>query len=196
VPLSTIEESDVRKRILDVATALFADKGYGSTSVREVVEAAGVTKPTLYYYFANKEALFIELINMHMDGLDDIIRASLTGVGSIRERLRNFIRAYADGALQNKDVVRLMWTCQAPTDHEQPQIDLMSMHMRKIAHMGVLFTEGITSGEFRADLDVDYAVRGFIGMVDLHTMAMVHGLPADDDYAVRILDLFYRGVSG
>ncbi len=194
--MSPIDDNNVKKRILDVATALFADKGYGSTSVREVVEAAGVTKPTLYYYFANKEALFVELINMHMDGLDDIIRCSLTGVGSIRERLHNFIRAYADGALQNQDVVRLMWTCQNPADSKQPEIDLMSMHLRKMGHLGALFTEGIASGELRTDLDVDYAVRGFVGMVDLHTMAMVHGLPADADYAVRILDLFYRGVSG
>jgi hypothetical protein len=89
-----------------------------------------------------------------------------------------------------------MWTCQHPTDSKQPQIDLMSMHLRKIAHRGTLFAEGIASGEIRSDIDVDYAVRGFVGMVDLHTMAMVHGLPADDDYAVRILDLFYRGVSG
>ena len=163
---------------------------------RQVVEAAGVTKPTLYYYFANKEALFVELVNMHMDGLDDLIRSSLTGQGSVRERLRSFIRSYADGALQNQDVVRLMWTCQHPTDSKQPQIDLMSMHLRKIAHMSALFAEGIASGELRTDIDVDYAVRGFVGMVDLHTMAMVHGLPADDDYAVRILDLFYRGVSG
>lgn len=194
--MSTIDEKDVKKRILDVATTLFAEKGFGSTSVREVVEAAGVTKPTLYYYFANKEALFVELVNMHMDGLDDLIRSSLTGQGSVRERLRSFIRSYADGALQNQDVVRLMWTCQHPTDSKQPQIDLMSMHLRKIAHMSALFAEGIASGELRSDIDVDYAVRGFVGMVDLHTMAMVHGLPADDDYAVRILDLFYRGVSG
>jgi len=93
-------------------------------------------------------------------------------------------------------VVQLMWTCQHPTDTKQPQVDLMSMHLRKMEHLSALFKEGIGSGEFREDLDVDYAVRGFIGMVDLHTMAMVHGLPADADYAERILDLFYRGVSG
>lgn len=190
------DENDVKKRILSVATSLFAEKGYGSTSVREVVEAAGVTKPTLYYYFANKEALFIELVNMHMDGLDELVRSSIAGAGTVRERLGRFIEVYVGGALRNKDIVRLMWTCQHRTDSKQPKIDLMSMHTRKIAHMGALFTEGVASGELRADLDVDYAVRGFIGIVSLHTMAIVHGMPADDDYADRILDLFYRGVSG
>ena len=194
--MAKTDDSDVKQRILDVATGLFAEKGYGSTSVREVVEAAGVTKPTLYYYFKNKEALFLELIHAHMDGLDHLIRQSLDGHGRVRERLKRFTREYADGALQNKDVVQLMWTCQHPTDTKQPQVDLMSMHLRKMEHLSALFKEGIGSGEFREDLDVDYAVRGFIGMVDLHTMAMVHGLPADADYAERILDLFYRGVSG
>ena len=53
---------DARQRILDAATHLFAHRGFGSTSVREVVEAAGVTKPTLYYWFDNKEALYLECV--------------------------------------------------------------------------------------------------------------------------------------
>jgi AcrR family transcriptional regulator len=40
-----------------VAAKLFSERGYDATSVREIVEAAGVTKPTLYYYFQNKEGL-------------------------------------------------------------------------------------------------------------------------------------------
>ncbi|MBW2208934.1 MAG: helix-turn-helix transcriptional regulator, partial [Deltaproteobacteria bacterium] len=52
------EEQDARAVLLEAATALFAQKGYAGTSVREIVERAGVTKPVLYYYFENKEGLF------------------------------------------------------------------------------------------------------------------------------------------
>ena len=40
-----------------MAAKLFAERGYDATSVREIVEAAGVAKPTLYYYFRSKEGL-------------------------------------------------------------------------------------------------------------------------------------------
>ena len=43
------EEQKNKERILIAAATLFANKGYAGTSVREIVEAAGVTKPTLYY---------------------------------------------------------------------------------------------------------------------------------------------------
>ena len=57
------------QRILDAAIPLFARLGYGSASVRELAEAAGVTKPTLYYHFGSKEDLFHELVRYHLDEL-------------------------------------------------------------------------------------------------------------------------------
>ena len=52
---------DKRRRILDAALLVFADKGYHGTSVPEVAEAARVGTGTLYRYFENKEALVNEL---------------------------------------------------------------------------------------------------------------------------------------
>jgi AcrR family transcriptional regulator len=49
--------SDTRESLIKQAARLFAERGYDAVSVREIVEAAGVTKPALYYYFGNKEGL-------------------------------------------------------------------------------------------------------------------------------------------
>ncbi len=186
---------DVRTRILDVATHLFATKGYGSTSVREVVEAAGVTKPTLYYYFDSKAALFKEVVGMHLDGLGAFLRVVIDGPGTVRERLFLFIEGYVNSALEHKDVVRLLATAHRPTDQNQPSVDLMSTHLRKMSALRELFEEGIASGELRSDLDLDHTVLAFTGMVNLQTMACVHGMPVTDGFADILLDLFYRGVS-
>ncbi|MGW6507380.1 helix-turn-helix domain-containing protein, partial [Streptomyces niveus] len=51
----------VPQRLLAAATRLFAEQGYGSTSVQEIVEAAGVTKGALYHYFGSKEDLLQEV---------------------------------------------------------------------------------------------------------------------------------------
>ena len=42
---------NARERLLETATDIFAKKGYAGTSVREIVNRAGVSKPVLYYYF-------------------------------------------------------------------------------------------------------------------------------------------------
>jgi TetR/AcrR family transcriptional regulator len=57
-----VRHSDVARHVARAAARLFAERGYDATSVREIVEAAGVTKPTLYYYFASKEGLAQELL--------------------------------------------------------------------------------------------------------------------------------------
>ena len=49
-------------KIAVAAVELFKRKGYASTSVREIVEKAGVTRPSLYYYYGSKEGLYLELI--------------------------------------------------------------------------------------------------------------------------------------
>ena len=46
--------SEMAERIARVAARLFAADGYDATSVRNIVEAAAVTKPTLYYYFSSR----------------------------------------------------------------------------------------------------------------------------------------------
>jgi len=48
---------EVARHIARAAARLFAEQGYDATSVREIVEAAGVTKPTLYYHFGSKQGL-------------------------------------------------------------------------------------------------------------------------------------------
>lgn len=56
--------NETEQRLLDCALTLFAQKGYAATSVREIIEAARVTRPVLYYYFESKEALFARLIQV------------------------------------------------------------------------------------------------------------------------------------
>src|SRR3954471_12922941 len=60
-----------------VAARLFATQGYEATSVRMIVEAAGVTKPTLYYHFGSKEGLAQALLTLPMSQLARRMRSIL-----------------------------------------------------------------------------------------------------------------------
>ena len=58
-----IEAKDNRGRILDTALSLFYEKGYDAVSVQNIVNAVGITKPTLYYYFGSKQGLLQALVD-------------------------------------------------------------------------------------------------------------------------------------
>jgi AcrR family transcriptional regulator len=66
--------SPVARHIARVAARMFATQGYDATSVREIVEGAGVTKPTLYYYFRSKEGLAHALISVPLSDLVEQLR--------------------------------------------------------------------------------------------------------------------------
>lgn len=71
-----------RDRILAVALALFADKGYEATSMREIAEQLGITKPALYYHFDSKEDIVRSLladIETQVDALVEWTRAQPAG---------------------------------------------------------------------------------------------------------------------
>jgi AcrR family transcriptional regulator len=67
--LVKVESGAMARHIATVAARLFAARGYDATSVREIVEAAGVTKPTLYYHFGSKEGLAQALLTVPMTRL-------------------------------------------------------------------------------------------------------------------------------
>jgi AcrR family transcriptional regulator len=68
----------VARHIARVAAHLFATQGYEATSVREIVEGAGVAKPTLYYYFGSKEGLARALVMVPLANLIEQMRRIVT----------------------------------------------------------------------------------------------------------------------
>lgn len=62
-----------RERIPVVALRLFAEKGYEATSMREIAEHLGITKPALYYHFDSKEAIVRELLRELLDQVAELV---------------------------------------------------------------------------------------------------------------------------
>jgi AcrR family transcriptional regulator len=66
--------ASTRERILDVALDLFTDQGFDGTSMREIAERLGISKPAIYYHFTSKEEI---LTALHMR-LHEFGKAALT----------------------------------------------------------------------------------------------------------------------
>jgi AcrR family transcriptional regulator len=90
---SKVEMGSVARNLARVAARLFADRGYAATSVREIVEAAGCAKPTLYYHFQSKEGLASALLTVPLSNLVDTLRHIVTTVGDPVACLEQVIEA-------------------------------------------------------------------------------------------------------
>lgn len=65
--------AETREQILRVALRLFTEKGYEATSTRDLTEALGLTKSSLYYHFRNKEEILASLVAERRHDLDELI---------------------------------------------------------------------------------------------------------------------------
>lgn len=98
--ISGPERGATRERILQVASALFASRGFDATPVRMIAERAGVTDPALYYYFPTKRDLHDALL-VEPD-LTDLPIPSEPLEAGVNKMIAVFLR-YGD----NPDLVRL-----------------------------------------------------------------------------------------
>src|SRR3954452_12701243 len=88
------EMNAAARDIARVAARLFATQGYEATSVRMIVEAAGVTKPTLYYHFGSKEGLAQALLTLPMSQLAQRMRSILEEPGDPIDALVQIVEAH------------------------------------------------------------------------------------------------------
>lgn len=98
---------DNRSKLLGCALRLFVSKGYDGVGVQEIVEAAGVTKPTLYHYFGSKQGLVETLLNEELAELDEKLAAACDYRHDVPGTLTEIARAYFDYAKGHREVYRL-----------------------------------------------------------------------------------------
>ena len=157
---------DVRGRLLESATALFSAKGFAATTVREIVERAGVTKPAMYYYFRSKEGIYLDLMRAPLEEFVRTIEAAAGGTGSARERIvRVCLRAY-DYFVAHLPHARIMFAIYYGPPQGAPSIDFDAVQLRFPEVLLRLVKGGIRSGEFRAGdpEDMAWAMTGAVNV--------------------------------
>ena len=83
-----------KEELMNIALQLFTEEGYENTGIAQIVGEAGVTKPTLYHHFGNKEGLLASLIEGYGRSLQVVFAQSLTYEGDIIGALDKLAIAY------------------------------------------------------------------------------------------------------
>ncbi len=97
-----------KENILKCALDLFYAKGYDAVGVQEIVEKAGITKPTLYYYFGSKYGLLETLLTTKFQLFSTTLRQAAKYDGDVAATLNRVAFAYVKCAMSNQKFYMLL----------------------------------------------------------------------------------------
>ena len=107
-----------REQLLHTAVAVFAEHGFHATSMNDVAEAAGVTKPVLYQHFSSKRELFVELLADIGAELRETIAKATADASGPRQQIENGFRAYFGFVDEQTDSFKVLFGSGARRDPE------------------------------------------------------------------------------
>jgi TetR/AcrR family transcriptional regulator len=108
VPSSADRPKRRKEEILDVATSLFAERGYDGASMNDVAERVGMRKASLFYHFATKDALYEAVLDRLVERLAAPLSAIYGAAGSFVERLDTAADALASAIGDSRFAARLL----------------------------------------------------------------------------------------
>ena len=111
-----------RQQLFEVARERFAQQGFHATSMDEIAEAAGVTKPVLYQHFPSKRALYVELLEETGRQLLSTLADATARAESLRERVELGFRAYFRFAVGNRSAFLFLLGTSLRSDPEFARI--------------------------------------------------------------------------
>lgn len=183
-----------RRQLLEVALEKFAARGFHETSMEEIADAAGVTKPVLYQHFHSKQDLFLELLESEGNDLQrDVMERAAAETDPYQQVLAGF-RAYFDFVCNRTSAFQLLFGSGARLADDFND----SVRRNEEAIAGVI-------GRF-IDADIDAEHRDLLGhaIVGLGEVAGRRWLATHDagemdaadadQMAVRMADLVWAGL--
>lgn len=159
------EKQEMTARILNGARKVFLDKGYESTSMRNIAAEINYSPGSIYFYFKDKNEIFHEL---HAEGFR-LLLSKIKVLDSVKdpfERLKASGRVFMQFAKEHKDYYNLMFIVKESRNSEKPGY---SIGEETISHIASIISECQKQGRF-TDMDTDY----FTFMI----ISVVHGICA------------------
>ncbi len=154
-----------RARILAAATAEFARVGLGGARVDRIAQRAGANKRMLYYYFGNKEALFLAVLEASYASIRNAERALHLADLDPRQAMRRLVEFTWDYYLKHPEFLTLLNSENLHrARHIRKSKNIIAMHSPFVAMVKEVLQRGVRSGQFRRGVD---AVQLYISIAGL-----------------------------
>jgi AcrR family transcriptional regulator len=160
-----------RDKILEVSEALFAQRGFAGVGLRQVADAAGLGKSSLFHHFTSKGQLYYEVLGRVLGRIQERLDVALRCQGDPLGRLERWVEALVDALAEHPASARLLLrglfedreVADPPPEAEEAERVLG----RILQQIHRLLREGVDSGAFRR-VSVPDTVQTLIGATVYH----------------------------
>lgn len=186
------KETTTRERILDAALNIFSHKGYHDTRMDEIVEEAGTSKGSIYFYFPNKEKLFIALVDQFADLLERRVTDAI-GTASGMERVQVALITVLEtfGKYRRPAKILLVQAVGLGSVFEKKRLEVTD---RFAALIQLYIEEAIAAGEI-APVDAEVVAHAWMGAIYNVVIQWVYtGEPTQDRILGALVPLLLKSV--
>jgi AcrR family transcriptional regulator len=181
--LAVTPKQDKRRLLLNAAVRVFARKGYHECRVGDIAGEAGVAHGLLYHYFSSKEQLLETIFRETWQLMLETIHGVQAPGEPARESLRKVAAIVLRTWRNDPDLVRVLVREVTRSPHLQEEIEEID---QAFATLRGIIERGQEDGEFRPDIDPEFASSIFYGALEEILTGWVMGqLPDGDDDVVR-----------
>jgi|DewCreStandDraft_5_1066085.scaffolds.fasta_scaffold10774_1 AcrR family transcriptional regulator len=165
------EEISSREKILDAAEVLFAQRGFSGVGMREVAEAVGLSKSSLFHHFRSKVELYAAVAGRILSMFEQRTVQALGGPGDAFVRFDRWLDAMIETLAERPSRARLLLRSLFEDDDlagesaEEKEVDQI-IH-RLFASVGRLLREGMEQGVFRL-ASIPHMLQSLIGLLVYH----------------------------
>ncbi len=182
-----------QSKIIDAALDEFAGKDFDAASLNSIIEKAGISKGSMYHYFANKEDLYLYIIDQTMKMKEAFLKEALAQTGkplaemSFFENLEFQMLASVDFAVQHYREHLLGIRLQTMAEEPLKERLIGDLNMAFEEYIKNMVSEAIKKGEIRDDFDRDFVIRilkfTLMHFVDIYPDSKI--IIADDSEALK-----------
>jgi AcrR family transcriptional regulator len=191
-----VNHSRTRNQLLRVALKSFAQRGYAGTSVQDIVNDAGVSKPVLYYYFPDKAGLFQALVDQAHDERLRLMQQAAERGHTVAQKLEDIVGAVFEFSLRHQELMRLAFATAFNSAGEAPgQVRCREKGRRNFEFVRSLIESGQASGELETTFTADELAMGIYGQINSYVMVrlLTPDCPVNRQTAKQIVRLFMTG---
>ena len=181
----------VREKILSAAVQLFAQYGYHAATMRDIARSSGIQAASIYYHYASKQALLVEIMDTHMRTLNANLQSILQESVSIQERLHRAIANHIRLHTTHKAEFFIIDTEIRALEDEQRGA-ILALRDQYEAMLQSLLREGMEHDIFR-QVDVKVASYALIAMC---TEVATWFRPDGRLSVQQVIDLYTQMISG
>jgi AcrR family transcriptional regulator len=156
------DATNARESILDAAESRFAALGFDGTTIKQIAGAVSVNTALLYYYFADKEALYAAVIERLLGRLGAEMSSTLAAAASPDDAIRAFAAAQGKVFAANPRMIKIIG--RELIDHEasHAQAPIRQLAATTFARLHAMVSAGQKAGLFRRDIDARFAAISIV----------------------------------